>query len=326
LLAGLAAASAAPLALAPARARAATSWTLYTYVPAATLVPAIAYTQLTEQAEKLSNGDLQIRLHLSGSLPIQATNITQAVADGVVQMADDGFFQGNIPISGILRLPMLISSDREFAIASAIVRPYIEKSLTQKGIVLLGGYLYPQQVAWSRNKLTSLADMQGQKMRVSSPEQGEFVKRFGGTPVTISPPDVPSALERGIVDGVFTASSGGGKIWSNFFKYSYRLAVNYFDALTIVNKDAYAKLSPDEQKMLANLVTQADPQVTAGMHKEDAEITAQLAAKGMVITKEIPSDVGLGIKTMAPYWNEWAQAHGPEAVEALAKIRAAVKH
>jgi TRAP-type C4-dicarboxylate transport system substrate-binding protein len=43
------------------------------------------------------------------------------------------------------------------------------------------------------------------KLRVAQPEQGELVRRFGGVSITMSAPEVPSALDRGVVDGIFTA-------------------------------------------------------------------------------------------------------------------------
>ena len=78
---------------------------------------------IIEQIEKETNGELKIRLHLGGSLPINTTNITQAVSDDVVQMGDDGYFTGNVPIGGILRLPMLIRSRDEYAKAAGVVDP-----------------------------------------------------------------------------------------------------------------------------------------------------------------------------------------------------------
>ena len=134
---------------------------------------------IIEQIEKETDGELKVRLHLGGSLPINTTNITQAVSDDVVQMGDDGYFTGNVPIGGILRLPMLIRTREEYAKAAAVVDPYLEAAFGKKGLVVLGQYLYPFQVAYSRNKLTSLADFKGQKIRVTSPEQGEFIKRLG---------------------------------------------------------------------------------------------------------------------------------------------------
>ena len=67
---------------------------------------------LTEEIEKATNGELKARLHLSGTLQIAPNNITPAVAEGVVQLADDLFNSGNIPVAGIPRLPGLVRTSR----------------------------------------------------------------------------------------------------------------------------------------------------------------------------------------------------------------------
>ena len=102
---------------------------------------------------------------------------------------------------------------------------------------------------WGRKKLKSLDDLKGMKMRVAQPEQGEFVRRFGGTSITMSAPEVPSALDRGVVDGIFTAGVGA-VLWKDLLKYGYLLIVNVNNSYFIVNTDAYNKLSPDLQAKL----------------------------------------------------------------------------
>src|SRR6201996_6004859 len=225
-------------------AAAAEQWDLYVYNAVATVSPVKGMNTIIEQIEKETNGELSIRLHLGGSLPINTTTITQAVSDDVVQMGDDGYFLGNVPIGGVLRLPMLLRTPDEYQKAAAIMTPYLVKAFEKKGLVVLGQYLYPFQVAYSSKKLTSLADIKGQKIRVTSPEQGEFIKRLGGHPAAHRRPQVPSALDRGVVDGVLTANTGGGNTWKDLLKYNFRIGVNYFNSVVIANKERFAKLSP----------------------------------------------------------------------------------
>src|ERR1700688_1372176 len=127
------------------------------------------------------------------------------------------------------------------------MNPYLEKAFEKKGVIVLGQYLYPFQEEFSSKKLTSLADIKGQKIRVTSPEQGEFIKRLGGIPVTLGAPEVPSALDRSVVDGVLTASTGGGNVWKDLLKFNYRLGINYFNPVVIVNKERFGNLSPEGQ-------------------------------------------------------------------------------
>src|ERR1700682_3511352 len=134
-------------------------WGLYVYNPVSTGAAVKGRNTVIEQIEKETGGELSIRLHLGGSLPINTTTITQAVSDDVVQMGDDGYFLGNVPIGGVLRLPMLLRTLADYDKAAAIMNPYLEKAFEKKGLLVLGQYLYPFQVAFSSKKLTSLADI-----------------------------------------------------------------------------------------------------------------------------------------------------------------------
>jgi TRAP-type C4-dicarboxylate transport system substrate-binding protein len=298
-------------------------WSAYTHSPAATLATPRGVQRLADAMEK--EAGIHIRLHLGGSLPISTQNITQAVSDGVIQFGDDGFFQGNIPIGGLTRLPMLLTTPDEMATAVEIMKPYLTKAYAKKGIVYLAHYYYPIQSVWSRKPITSLADLRGAKMRVSSPEQGEFVRAFGGIPVTVQPPEVPSALERGVVDGVFTAAAGGGRIWKDLLKAQYGLGPNFFDGVLIVNKDVFDKLTPDAQAKLRQHAVEAAQWITEQLKSEEVEHSAKLAAGGITMTPAKAADREEGLKRLAPYWDAWAKSKGPDAVEALKKIRAAVK-
>ena len=305
-------------------ATAAENWNLYVYNPVATVAAVKGLNSAIEQIEKDTNGALTIRLHLGGSLPINTTNITPAVSDDVVQMGDDGYFLGNVPIGGVLRLPMLIRSREEYDKAAAIMTPHLEKAFGRKGLVVLGQYLYPYQVAYSRNKLTSLADFKGQKIRVTSPEQGEFIKRLGGVPVTIGAPEVPSALDRGVVDGVLTANTGGGNIWRDLLKFNFRLGINYFNSVIIVNKDRFDKLSPDIQTKVRKAFADHLPRITQAMEDEEDGLTKKFADGGMTITKPTQADMDEATKVISSYWDQWAKSKGPEAIDALKQVRAAL--
>ena len=204
----------------------AVDWNFYHHQSAPLFATSRGAKMLSEQIEKDTNGELKARLHLSGTLQIAPNNITPAVAEGVVQLADDLFNSGNIPVAGIPRLPGLVRTLDEFRKTADALRPYLEKAFAEKGIVMLADYTYPLQVVWGKKKLTSLDDFKGMKLRVAQPEQGEMVRRFGGTSVTISAPEVPSALDRGVVEGIFTAGVGA-VLWKDLLKYGFLIPVNW---------------------------------------------------------------------------------------------------
>jgi len=58
------------------------------------------------------------------------------------------------------------------------------------------------------------------------------------------------------------------------------------------------------------------------MNIREDQITAQMGKDGMILTPASAADIKLATEKLQPYWEEWAKAHGPEAPEVMAKLRA----
>jgi len=318
-----AAALCASLGLFSTGAAAAETWKFYMHQSAPNFATSRGAKLLTEEIEKATNGELKMQLHLSGTLQISPSDITKAVGENIVQFGDDLFNSGNIPLAGIPRLPMLVQSYEDFTKTAAVLQPYIEKAFAAKGSTVLAAYSYPMQVVWGKKKLESLEDIKGLKLRVAAPEQGEFVRRFGGTSITMSAPEVPSALDRGVVDGIFTAGVGA-VLWKDLLKYGFLMVVNVNNSYIIANTEAFNKLSPDLQGKLRKVAADIGRWNQDTMKTEEAASQKTLADAGYVLTQAKPAEVAKAVETMKPYWDEWAKSRGPEVVEALGKVRAAL--
>jgi len=304
-------------------ARAAEQWNFYMHQSAPNFATSRGARMFTEEIEKATAGELKVRLHLSGTLQISPSNITQAVGENVVQAGDDLFNSGNIPVAGIPRLPMLIQSYDDYAKAAAVLKPYVEKAFGQKGSTVLASYSYPMQVMWGRKRLESLDDIKGMKLRVAQPEQGEFVRRFGGTSLTMSAPEVPAALDRGVVEGIFTAGVGA-VLWKDLLKYGYMLVVNVNNSYLIANTGAYDKLSTDLKGKLRKVAEDTARWNQDTMRQEEADSVQILKTAGYTLTDAKPDEVARAINAVKPYWDEWARTRGPDVAEALGKVRTAV--
>ena len=303
-----------------AAAHAADMWRAYTYNAVATVTPVKGLNSLFDDIKAQTQGQLTLRLNLGGTLPITATNITQAVSDDVVQFGDDAFFVGSAPVGGVLRLPLLVRSEPEFEKAWAIEAAYLREDYDKKDVVILGRYIFPYNVMWSRKKLTALADVKGQKIRVISPEQADFIKMLGGIPVTLGTSEVAAALDRGVIDGVLTASSGYGYVWRDLLKYSYRINVSFIDSLILVNKGAWEKLAPATRAKVQALVDQHTQQITDALAVEEDQLTKKLADGGMVVTTPTAADLASAETLLKPYWKSWAVDRGGRTQDAFQKM------
>jgi TRAP-type C4-dicarboxylate transport system substrate-binding protein len=301
-------------------ASAAETWKFYMHQSAPNFATSRGARMLTEEIDKATNGELKMQLHLSGTLQISPSDITRAVGENIVQIGDDLFNSGNIPVAGIARLPMLVQSYDDFTKVAAVLEPYIEKAFAAKGSTVLAAYSYPMQVVWGKKKLASLDDIKGLKLRVAAPEQGEFVRRFGGTSITMSAPEVPSALDRGVVDGIFTAGVGA-VLWKDLLKYGFLIVVNVNNSYIIANTDAFNKLAPDLQAKLRKVAREIARWNQETMRTEEAASQNTLKDAGYVLTQPNAPEIARATETMRPYWDEWAKSRGSDVVEALGKVR-----
>ncbi len=302
-------------------ASAATTWSLYTHQSAPQFSTSMGAKQFVDQVEKLTEGELKIRLHLAGTLQIAPTDITQAVAGNIVQMGDDFFFAGNVPIGGLLRLPFIIQSHEDFLKASPIVVPYVEKAYASKGVTVLGTYDYPMTYVWSRSKLTSVDELKGIKVRVPSPEVGALMQNLGATPVSIAASEVPVALDRGVVDAVVTGVLGAA-LWKDLLRYGLLLPTGSINVYYIANSVALDGLSP---KLREGLRTAVANTMEWNM-KTNLEVSSKnqndLAASAkMTITTPSADQIKVAENASKDIWTKWAAQTGPEAVSALAEVR-----
>lgn len=316
--------SAAALLLASTALVQASDWTAYTYSSVSTTSAVKGMTRITERVAEETGGDLNITLHLGKTLQIASSDITQAVGDGIIDMGADFFFSGNVPLARVLNLPMLIENDEEWAKAYAAIEPTLVEAFAEQGVVLLGGYRYPEQTIFTTFEINSLADLDGHKIRVTSPEQGHFIEEFGGAPITLSGSEVPTSLERGVIEGVLTASAGGAKNWHEFLPYNYRFPVNYGNSMIIANADSFEALSPASQEALRAIVAEEGPKTTAAFLEDEEVQKKSQSEAGMTLVSMADGDAAKAHDKLAPFWESWAKENGPEYEAALKTVRDAI--
>lgn len=299
-------------------------WTAYTYSSVSTTSAVKGMKKISEEVKAATDSGLSIKLHLGKTLGIASSDITQAVGDGIVDMAADFFFSGNVPIARVLNLPMLIENDTEWAKAYAAMEPTMAKAFEKQGVVMLGGYRYPEQTIFTTFKMNSLDDLSGHKIRVTSPEQGKFISEFNGAPITLSGSEVPTSLERGVIEGVLTASAGGAKKWHEFLPYNYRFSVNYGNSIIIANADSFAALTTKQQTTLRDIVAKAGPSITASFLVDEDKQKALQSEAGMLLTSAASGDGAKAQKKLSPFWESWAKENGPEYEAALKLVREAI--
>lgn len=309
-----------PAAL-PSSAWAADTWRFYIHQSAPQFSTSVVAKRFTEAVDRATDGRLKVRLNLAGTLQISAENITQAVSDNIVQMGDDMFFSGNVPIGGLFRLPFILQSEEDFRKASPVLMPYVERSYAEKGVTVLGSYVYPTAYVWGRREIASLADLKGAKVRVPSPEIGTLMQSFGAVPVSISAAEVPLALDRGIVDLVVTGVLGAA-LWKDLLRSGYLLPISAFNIYYIANTSALKRLPADLQQKLRETVAAAmDWNLETNRSDVEKGLAELRATNRIKITTPPKEEIAAAEAAVKPMWVAWAQQRGPEAQKALEEVR-----
>src|SRR5690606_12421451 len=105
-------------------------------------------------------------------------------------------------------MPFVCTSiDKFYDKGAAAAAPYLREELTGRfKVEPLMQWVMPPQQLWLRREVASIDELKGLKVRAWNREQVQMMELLGGTGVTITPAELIPALERGVVDGAFTAA------------------------------------------------------------------------------------------------------------------------
>jgi len=230
---------------------------------------------LSQEVEKGTKGRIIIKNFFSGSLGGERESI-ESVQLGTQELTgtSTGPIPNFVPAVKILDIPFLF---RDKAHARAVLDGPIGQALLKefdsKGFKAL---------AWSENGVRHMTnnkrpinlpdDLKGLKMRtMENPVHVAAYKGFGIITTPMAFPEVFTALQQGVVDGqenplsVIMAAK-----FEQVQKFMTLTAHVYSPALLLMNKAAFDKLSPADQKVFLDAAKLAAAATRARVDKDDA--------------------------------------------------------
>ncbi|MEX0924068.1 MAG: TRAP transporter substrate-binding protein DctP [Rhodovibrionaceae bacterium] len=240
------------------------------------------YDFLAQEVDSMSGGELKIE-YAGGGEVVSAFDAPETIANGVFDMCHtaNSYFAGRMPSSISLASGQ---ASVESLYASGALAAYDEILQAQHGLKLLGvplsgvGYIF--QVAGKPENLTYY---KGKKIR-SIPLYDAILEELGATPVTTSPAEAYTSMERGIVAGL-----GWPELGLTDFKFyeqaKYVMAPSFYQlrTATLINPNSFASLPEPLQQVLLDASKSADLiGATWTKEKRDAEY-AEMAENGVEI-------------------------------------------
>ncbi|MFH0914216.1 MAG: TRAP transporter substrate-binding protein DctP [Chloroflexota bacterium] len=283
-----------------------------------------------KKVEELSQGRLKLEVYTEGQLAYKVPAYLEVVRDDLVPLIDTmtGSVAGAVPELQLAELPMLMPEASDVTKVLPALKPIMAKVLLDKwkSVLITAHPMHPQGL-WVKKGINNLAGLKGTKIRTVSDEQSEWVTALGAAPVTLAAPELYSALQYGTVNGVVTSTSF---VWS---RKLYEVVGNQLlsgatnlTRFIAINKDSFAKLPPDLQKVLYDAGEATSKYAEQMIPPYEKEMETNLTGKGVTFNRLSPDEVTRARSLAAPIWEKWGTRNGATAQALLKTARDTLKY
>ncbi len=229
-------------------------------------------------------GQLEIK-YLGGPENIPNREQVEALRRGLVGMVftTSGYYVSAVPVVDGLNLSDLTPWEERKRGINKFLNKIHEKKINAEYLGRLGVGL--PFMLFLNKPISKVADLKGMKVRCS-PTHTAFLKKVKAQPVVIPPPDVYTALERGVVDG-FIWVAGLIRDWGWNKVVKYRVEPGFYSAnnIVLVNKKVWDGLSENLRKILMDSEAEAEKYAYERASKHLAKENALMEKGGMKVIK-----------------------------------------
>jgi TRAP-type C4-dicarboxylate transport system substrate-binding protein len=208
------------------------------------------------EAETRSNGRIKIELASSPELGMTGFERIQVLQQGLIDIGDvlPTFVSGQLPVLEAQDLPGIYTDFAQMRTAHMAFQRVLQQYQEKLGGKFLGSYSYEWNYVFSAKPITAVADIKNKKVRTFSVAIDDFYTALGAVPVSLPFAEAYTALSRGTVDAVQTASGNalGIKLWE-VAPYVLDVQAGAGPAALIVSQRTWNRLPADLQAMFVKL-------------------------------------------------------------------------
>ena len=170
-----------------------------------------AHTQMltpwAQNVEKAAGGKVKIEIYPSMSLGGKPPQLINQVRDGVVDIVwtVNGYTPGLFPRSEAFELPF-VHTNNATATNLAMREMYLDGDIAKdyESVKVMFLHVHAGQGIQMAEKLVRKPDdLKGLKMRIPTRTGAWIIEALGAAPVAMPVPELPQALQKGVVDGAF---------------------------------------------------------------------------------------------------------------------------
>lgn len=191
----------------------------------------------------------------------------------------------------IYSLPMLFRSLREVDYVRKRIDPQLMQGLEKKGFVNFGfaegGFAY----LMSNKPVRSIQDLTTEKVWVPSGDQMSLTvfKNAKISPVPLQIADVMTGLQTGLINTITTPSMAAIALqWYTRVKYLTDAPLSYTAGILIIERKAFYKLSPRDQRLVRQIMTKTYIKMNRQNRIDNHKARSVLQGQGIKFIKLSP--------------------------------------
>jgi TRAP-type C4-dicarboxylate transport system substrate-binding protein len=288
-----------------------------------------AYLPVLDEITKRSGGKITFEDYFGGQFGRPGRQYDQLVR-GVMDISVDilTYKPGAFPLSELMTLPLMYRDAKKASRALMKVYPtLLKKELGGVHIMVLA--VTTPYVFHLREPIKNLHDLKGKRIRVSGRALIDALARFGINGVAMPVTQQYENLQKGVIAGSLgTWTTVAAFKLQEVTKFHYDMDFSGSVLFMGMNKQAYAKLSPDEKKAIDSVST-ADvaARMSGCFEKGDAigmALSKKTGGKSKVATPAERAEAEKILEPMIDSYLAKAEKRNPNARKVYKALKAAI--
>lgn len=246
--------------------------------------------QMASEIKDATKGNVEFKIYYGGSQGDEQ-DVLRKIRLGQLQ---GGIFTGKTlgEISGdvrVIEIPFTFNHDREKALQTLDrMAPFFDQKFAEKKFKSLATFEIGQVYFVTQKKVTDLNQIKSLKIWSwdGDPIVTNMFEAMNLTGVPLALPDVLSSLSTGVIDAAYAPPIGMIALqWNTKVKYMIDFPVSYSIGAFVITNDAWAKVSPIDQRSTLEIAKKYEKEINMGNAKDNVDALNAMKAQKIEFVK-----------------------------------------
>ncbi|UOM35644.1 TRAP transporter substrate-binding protein [Acuticoccus sp. I52.16.1] len=250
----------------------------------------IAAQQFADNVKERTDGAVEVELYPANELGSPPEQLEQTVLGAIdMNLPTQGALDKYEKAFGTVMTPFAFKDyEQAHAVLDGPFMEWVAPKLEEQGLVMLSNWEYGfRNITNSKHPIETPDDVAGLKLRTPPELQiVAAVEGLGASATQIAFPELPNALNQGVVDG---QENPVGVIYHfNLDDFQDNLALTrhvYNSMVHVINKDSFERLTPEQQEIVREESGKAGALMRELVAAQEEDELAKLEERGMTITR-----------------------------------------